>query len=112
MQLALIEYLDSGAPGNISLEISTETSKALKKGLIVCEDMAHTYWFNNTWEFVTEIEKYENEANSSYTRNDSFDKPSWICRNRTVAPAIEDLLSNLTISMLGRHLVSFDHIYW
>jgi hypothetical protein len=100
MQLDPIET-NNGVPGNISLEISTETSKALLTGLIACDDMAPTYWFDNMWQFETEIEKYELQDNSSYVPNDLFDKPSWMCRNRTLAPAIEDLFNNITISMLG-----------
>ncbi|MCJ1265013.1 hypothetical protein MMC22_004888 [Lobaria immixta] len=33
--------------------------------------------------------------------NDLFTKPAWMCRNRTLLKAIEDLANNITISMLS-----------
>ncbi|KAH9206119.1 hypothetical protein DL95DRAFT_233747, partial [Leptodontidium sp. 2 PMI_412] len=77
--------------GNISMWIPwssdtppflTEKNFALRTGLDACQEIANNVWGQN------------------YT-NDLFKKPEYMCRNRTLARAIEDLAANVTISMLA-----------
>jgi hypothetical protein len=50
--------------------------------------------------FANESNCCANSGSYNYT-NDVFTKPAWMCRNKTLARAIEDLSQNITISMLS-----------
>tara|TARA_R110002060_G_scaffold36320_7_gene47292 strand:- start:669 stop:1769 length:1101 start_codon:yes stop_codon:yes gene_type:complete len=76
--------------GNISMWIPwssgttpflTEKNFVLRTGLDACEEITNNLWGRN------------------YT-NDLFKKPEYMCRNRTLGRAIEDLAANTTISMM------------
>jgi hypothetical protein len=58
-----------------------DQSFVLRTGLDACDSIK-----NNTW-------------SQNYT-NDLFEKPDYMCRNRSLARAIEDLAANVTISMM------------
>lgn len=94
------------------------SSRILLTGLTACEDFTHNFWtenpissyqgFNNTiypvftnesnlWDTNYHI---QNLPRNNYT-NDIFTQPAWMCRNRTLMRAIEDLSQNVTISMLS-----------
>lgn len=45
------------------------------------------------------------DSKFSRITNNLFTKPAWMCRNRTLAKAVEDLANNFTISMLSSALV-------
>ena len=65
------------------LLIQEANSRALQTGLIACDDIAHNYCYRN-YGFVN-----------------NFPSEPWMCRNRTLDRAIEDLANNITISMLS-----------
>lgn len=73
--------------------ISEATSNVLLTGLAMCEEIAHNCW-NSIF-----------PPNSTfYTPNitdNNFPGEPWECRNRTIDRGIEDLINNITISMLG-----------
>jgi hypothetical protein len=60
----------------------TDKSYILQTGLDACDDITGNIWSQN------------------YTTGPLFHKPSYMCRNRTLARAIEDLSANITISMM------------
>ncbi len=59
----------------------TEKSFVLRTGLDACAEITNNVWSQN------------------YTNN-LFEKPDYMCRNRTLGRAIEDLATNATISMM------------
>jgi hypothetical protein len=59
----------------------TDQNYVLRTGLDACDDIK-----NNIW-------------SQSYTNN-LFESPDYMCRNRTLAKAIEDLATNATLSMM------------
>ena len=59
----------------------TDQNYVLRTGLDACDSIK-----NNTW--------------SRNYANDLFEKPDYMCRNRSLARAIEDLATNVTISMM------------
>lgn len=107
------------------------TSGILKNGLSACDDFVHGYWDDNaialgglrnnnittrpivSWREASSSGFYNSSDSykGGYTvpqpglltsiTNNLFQKPSWMCRNRTLARAIEDLANNITISMLS-----------
>jgi hypothetical protein len=95
------------------------SSRILLTGLTACEDFTNNFWtenpissyhgFNNTIYPVFTNESNLWETNYYYIRNlprnnytnDLFTQPAWMCRNRTLMRAIEDLSQNITISMLS-----------
>ncbi|PQE04770.1 formylmethionine deformylase protein [Rutstroemia sp. NJR-2017a BBW] len=99
------------------------TSKVLQNGLSACEDFKHSYWDENAialggtkddsirpvvrWDEAGRTEFHNSSMGSVQTgpltaiTNHLFQKPAWMCRNRTLARAIEDLANNITISMLS-----------
>ncbi|ORY12614.1 hypothetical protein BCR34DRAFT_289978 [Clohesyomyces aquaticus] len=109
--------LDRVFPGNVILnEVS---SNVLQHGLSACDDFIRGYWsgdnvvgigkdgpvpwrqaisrfeFNEEGRFVATSDRIQNITNKIFT------KPSWMCRNRTLLKAVEDLFNNITISMLS-----------
>ncbi|KAF8865658.1 hypothetical protein BDZ45DRAFT_736227 [Acephala macrosclerotiorum] len=83
------------------LEMATQSSKAMLTGLISCEDMAPDFWFD-----PKNMDRYfaPNYNITGHAHTDVFEQPSWMCRNGTLAPAIEDLFNNITISMLSANI--------
>lgn len=59
----------------------TDLNLLLRTGLNACNEIKNNIWSQN------------------YT-NDLFDNPDYMCRNRSLPRAIEDLASNITISLL------------
>jgi hypothetical protein len=78
-------------PGPSLLMLEEMTSKVLQSGLAACQDIAPTYW----------IDYWNKETFSTSDVSEIFNGPSWMCRNETLAPAMEDLFNNITISMLS-----------
>jgi hypothetical protein len=79
--------------GNVTLVLGNATqvtpqiyhgSKVLLTGLQACGEFSDSYW----------VQKYPSNA---YL----FNEPEYMCRNRTLARAIEDLSANITISMMA-----------
>ncbi|CZR61875.1 uncharacterized protein PAC_11772 [Phialocephala subalpina] len=89
-----------GADATI-LEVESQTSRAMLTGLIACEDMTPNFWFD-----IENMDRYfaPNNNISGHAHTDIFEQPSWMCRNGTLAPAIEDLFNNITISMLSANI--------
>jgi hypothetical protein len=105
----------SNAPTKMSLWDSS--SRILLTGLQACEDFTDNFWTSNpiSGYFGTNLTIYSvflNQSNiaeqdnnplqlvTNYT-NDIFTQPAWMCRNRSLIRAIEDLSRNITISMLS-----------
>jgi hypothetical protein len=85
------------------MSIGEETSKLLLTALCACPDAAPSYWYDSAavtnWTWFLD---YSGVVN--YTPPVAFDKPSWLCRNRTLALAIEGLFNNITVSMLATNI--------
>jgi len=88
--MALYLSLQNMLSGNITMWIPwtsaqapflTDQSFVLRTGLDACDSIK-----NNTW-------------SQNYT-NTLFEKPDYMCRNRSLARAIEDLSTNATLSMM------------
>ena len=65
------------------LAFQQATSRILQTGLIACDELANNYWYRH------------------FGHGDSFSSTSYMCRNRTLDRAIEDLANNITISTLS-----------
>jgi hypothetical protein len=63
--------------------IAEESSRALSTGLAACDEISNNYW----------LEKYAILYD--------FASEPWMCRNRSLSRAIEDMANNITISMLS-----------
>ncbi|KAH8685694.1 hypothetical protein BGZ60DRAFT_522978 [Tricladium varicosporioides] len=98
--------------GNVT--VNTENSKILQHGLSACDDFAHGYWDGDNaiglgpfgpvpWRKSFNATFKDNSASGSFSNisNNLFTKPAFMCRNRTLIHAIEDLANNITISMLS-----------
>jgi hypothetical protein len=113
--VAVFTALTSILSGNVTLSVNVingtrgtalqwgmgleeETCKVLRTALSACPDMVPSYWFNDT------IFEPISGATQNYTPPVEFNKPAWLCRNQTLAPAIEDLFNNITISMLAANI--------
>jgi hypothetical protein len=70
-------------PENPQVELWEHTSQITFTGLDACNDFKKNYW----------NQKYPNAASL-------FPKPEYMCRNRTLAKGIEDLMTNITLSMM------------
>jgi hypothetical protein len=70
-------------PENPQVELWEHTSHITFTGLDACNDFKKNYW----------NQKYPNAASL-------FPKPEYMCRNRTLAKGIEDLMTNITLSMM------------
>jgi hypothetical protein len=102
---------DSYTSGYNITQLSDSSSRVLLTGLTACEDFTDNFWTHNpiTRSSSGALPLFSNESDygthdglgvTNYT-NDVFTKPAWMCRNRTLARAIEDLSQNITISMLS-----------
>ena len=93
------------------MSLFDSSSRALLNGLSACDDIVHSFWDENpigigpngvvllnSTEFAHKESVFHYNLNIS---NRLFEKPSWMCRNRTLINAIEDLANNITISMLS-----------
>jgi hypothetical protein len=65
------------------------SSNMIFTGLIGCDDFIHNWWADNSNPF------------QDMTTTFDFGGQAWMCRNKTIGSAIEDLAANITISMLG-----------
>ena len=99
-----------------------QSSNILTIGLSACNEFVDGYWNENAvaaepvytgsnkpviWSEAGALQ-WLNTANDSVEdgpipniTTNLFDKPASMCRNRTLAHAIEDLANNITISMLS-----------
>ncbi|KAE8441017.1 hypothetical protein EG329_006108 [Mollisiaceae sp. DMI_Dod_QoI] len=108
---------DLRGTGYNTTRLYDSSSRILLTGLMACEDFTKNFWtdnpisyydgFNNTIYPVFSNESnmwddysFQNLTHNNYT-NKLFTQPAWMCRNRTLMRAIEDLSYNITISMLS-----------
>lgn len=82
------------------------SSRALLNGLSVCDDFLNNYWTENPigWNYSSPAPYNKSEQTNDTNLNvlnNLFEKPAWMCRNRTLMRAVEDLANNITISMLS-----------
>lgn len=101
----------SGTPGTkYNLTLRDISSRALLTGLSACDEIMH-----NSWENVPLTAKdpdqdpgeFFAEARASGVKNGFMEKPAWMCRNSSLALAVEDLLGNITISMLSSAALTY-----
>lgn len=98
--------LETAGPATISMAESS--SRILLTGLSACEEFTnnsftdHPPYTNLTAGLHAPIGSYQ----EPFTNN-LFTKPEWMCRNRTLARAIEDLATNITISMLSQSQLTY-----
>ncbi|KAE9377871.1 hypothetical protein N431DRAFT_500616 [Stipitochalara longipes BDJ] len=82
-----------------TLSVAEQTSHVLTTGLGACQDTVPSAWFN-TLNLTKQGLNFSDPA-----ADRAFDKPSWMCRNKTLGAALEDLFQNMTISMLAADIV-------
>jgi hypothetical protein len=100
------------------MTLHDSSSRVLLTGLTACDEFTTNFWthnpisgfYNNSNHTMFPVplnnsnpwEQYGRDQSTlpSYT-NDLFTQPAWMCRNRTLMHAIEDLSQNITISMLS-----------
>ncbi|TVY80657.1 hypothetical protein LSUE1_G004906 [Lachnellula suecica] len=105
--------------GNVT--IYDDSSMILQHGLSACDEFVHGYWNGDNaigigetgpvpWREATTAIHIGDNATTGNTlgpgrftniSNNLFTKPAWMCRNRTLLRAVEDLANNITISMLS-----------
>ena len=106
--------------------IIKQSSGILQTGLGACDEIIDGYWNSNpvgiarhdyTFEFVHWKSAFTMETGPSSIQKWTYDssripenltslftraeKPQWMCRNRTLLRAIEDLMNNITLSLLS-----------
>lgn len=89
-----------------NLTLRDISSRALLTGLSACDEVVHHYWDSVPFTLKDPEESPEDFFKTSLQSNSNFsnrimEQPAWMCRNRTLPRAVEDLLSNITISMLS-----------
>ena len=114
---------------NFSLTfLMDSSSRSLVTGLVACDEFVHSFWQEHP--IVSDPVLQCNVLNCSISENGSiqscpqtpqnwtgpplgqlappetvtntvFNSPAWMCRNRTLARAMEDLATNITISMMS-----------
>ncbi|KUJ06311.1 uncharacterized protein LY89DRAFT_633084 [Mollisia scopiformis] len=102
-------------PGStsVNMQIWDSSSRSLMTGLSACDDFTNNFFINNPIA-IGGNESTARETpvfwNSSLNdrhdlplvgAQDLFNKPDWMCRNRSIALAVEDLAGNITMSMLS-----------
>ena len=110
--MAVFVSLTNMLSGNVTTELQTveprsiqmidQSSRVLLTGLSACEEFtSNSFSKAPIWANLTsELDKPE-VYHGAFT-DDLFEKPEWMCRNRTLARAIEDLATNITISMMSQ----------
>lgn len=89
-----------------NLTLVETNSRILLNGLSACEEITNNFWqdlppmLTDPNESPVDFFNPAKRPNSNLT-NQFFQKPEWMCRNRTLIRAIEDLASNITIGMLS-----------
>ena len=83
------------------------SSRILLTGLSACDDFVDNFWTHNPiyWDYDDNLEGPISKWPGAFIDN-HFEKPSWMCRNRTLMRAIEDLATNITISMLSSSILT------
>jgi len=81
-----------------TLSVAEQTSHVLSTGLGACQDIVPSTWFN-TLNLTKQVLNFSNPA-----ADRAFNKPSSMCRNKTLSAALEDLFQNMTISMLAANI--------
>jgi hypothetical protein len=88
--------------GNVTLSPSAKgfllggdsSSSVLTTGLVACNEIEHNWWVQNTDQLTRYIP-------APKVRNYTFLGKPYMCRNGSLAHALEDLAINTTLSMLG-----------
>ncbi|KAA8568098.1 hypothetical protein EYC84_008505 [Monilinia fructicola] len=94
-------------------------SRILSTGLAGCDDFLNAYWNDNPlagngdcllpvsgtvgsceWQNAYKAFNVSRSTNI-YNSSEFFTKPSWACRNHSLARGIEDLAANITISLMS-----------
>ncbi|KAL6718596.1 hypothetical protein ACLMJK_002830 [Lecanora helva] len=105
-------------PSDGIVTIHDGSSRILQHGLSACDEFVHSFWNGDNaigigqdgpvpWrQAATKLYSLGDGwslGDQTFTNitNNLFTKPSWMCRNRTLLRAIEDLANNITISMLS-----------
>jgi hypothetical protein len=97
-----------------TMDFDDTSSKVLQSGLTACDEFTNSYWNENPvilgtvesgmgpvlWNDFSNFFAEGGPNNRTLTA-DLFQKPAWMCRNRTLVNAIENLANNITISMLS-----------
>ncbi len=93
--------------GNLSID--TEDHLRLKSkgnimitGLRGCDEIARNYWLNKTIPDPPKLIAPFLMGNPGMSA--SFPSNPWLCRNKTLPLALEDLSNNVTMSLLGSEL--------
>jgi hypothetical protein len=84
-----------------NMRLESEGSVMLT-GLRGCDEIARNAWVNKTISATPEYIIGSGYAGMSA----SFPTNPWLCRNKTLAAALEDLSNNITMSLLGLDLTS------
>ncbi len=101
-----MQYFKQGFSPITNLTLWDSSSRVLLNGLSACDDITQNYW-NDHAIALAETEDapvilLDDSARANMNiSNHVFEKPGWMCRNRTLSNAIEDLAGNITIGMLS-----------
>lgn len=95
---------EGGSDTNLTL--AQTNSRILLNGLSACNELVNTTWSDLPFQAqdpkVSPVSFYSLDARvENNSSNHILDKPGWMCRNSTLIRAMEDLASNITISMLS-----------
>jgi hypothetical protein len=92
--------------GNLTIDSKQhqrlETSgNIMLTGLRGCDEIARNFWINKTIESTPKLTR---SASGALGMSASFSTSPWLCRNKTLRAAIEDLSNNITMSLIGLDL--------
>ena len=89
-----------------TLRLRDTSSRSLLTGLSACDEIVNNYWdklplmkpeFDDT---IASFASRELGVNNTFS-NGLMKQPDWMCRNKSLPLAVQDLLANITISMLS-----------
>lgn len=95
----------AGGNRNVSkaMGIRDESSKVLLTALSACQDLVPSYWYDSAnltnWTDMLGYSGYRELYAPA-----AFNKPPWMCRNQTLALAVEDLFNNIKIAMVATNI--------
>jgi hypothetical protein len=81
-------------PGIDGWQLVDTSSNVLTTRLAACDDIANTCWNSPSLQ-------QDPAFHIQNVTDQNFPAEAWKCRNRTIDRAIEDLVNNVTLSMLG-----------